>query len=171
MFHSLFLVVWARSQDLTNTFGFSQIGIAEPNTGGFGLGSYAARSHDGTQGYGTSLAYGTTRIDFASPVSQFGGYWASASTTIPIMFSFYNAQGSLVGTDSVLYSAPNNNGTPEWFGWNSVVGISRIDYSGSWVVNDSLRFTNVPEPSSATLLSLATCIFVTLRFYSARQQT
>jgi hypothetical protein len=47
-------------------------GIAEPSLGCFGLGAYAARSHDGEQGYGTGLAFGASQITFNNPVYQFG---------------------------------------------------------------------------------------------------
>lgn len=95
----------------------SQIGIADPNSGGFGLGAYAARSHDGSQGYGTSLSFGTSSIVFNTPVTQFGGFWGSASTTDPITFNFYNTQASVIASDYVTYSAPNNNGI-----WSGLAG-------------------------------------------------
>src|SRR5207248_536642 len=69
-------------------------GVANPSLGCFGLGAYAARSHDGNQGYGTSLASGTSRITFKSPVYRFGGFWGSASTTVPIVFQFYDSLGA-----------------------------------------------------------------------------
>jgi hypothetical protein len=141
----------------------SQIGVADPNTGGFGLGPYAARSHDGSQGYGTSLSFGTSSIVFNTSIGQFGGYWGSASTTQPITFTFYDAQGSAFARDTVVYSAPNNNGTLEWFGWRSDMPISRVDYSGAWVVNDSLRFTAVPEPASALLFFAGGNLLLALR--------
>jgi hypothetical protein len=125
----------------------SQIGVAEPNLGGFGLGSNAARSHDGVQGYGTSLAEGSTEIVIPAPVLRFGGYFGAAEGTGPIRFSFYNAGGGLIGTDSFTYTRAGIDGVLEWAGWQSTVPIGRVEYSGGWVVNDSLRISNVPEPS------------------------
>jgi hypothetical protein len=122
--------------------------------GTFGLGYYNARAHDGNQGYGTSLSYGTSRITLNQPAYAFGGYWGCASTTTPMVFAFYDLNGGLIGSDSVRYSAPNNNGTLEWFGWQSSVPVGRVEYSGTWVVNDSLRLQVVPEPGSAALLLL-----------------
>ena len=121
--------------------------------GTFGLGPYSARAHDGNQGYGTSLSYGTSTITFSVPVSDFGGCWGCASTTTPIVFTFYDRLGASIGTQSVVYSAPNQDGTLEWFGWDSSVPIGRIEYSGTWVVNDSLRLQIVPEPGCALLVS------------------
>ncbi len=128
---------------------------------GFGLGPFDAQAYDGTHGYGTSLAYGTTQITFSSPVTDFGGYWGSAVTPlIPTTFDFYGSGGTLIGTSSFTYSSPNNNGTLEWHGWHSDVPIYSMDYSGGWVVNDSLRLTLVPEPSSLALASSGTAMMI-----------
>jgi hypothetical protein len=132
----------------------TQYGIADPNTGGFGLGGFAARAHDGTQGYGTSLSYATSRITLVSPAFAFGGYWGTDYPSNPIHFAFYDSQGALIGSDDRPYTAPNQNGTLEWFGWQSTTPISRIDYSGPFVVNDSLRIGAVPEPSTCLLIVL-----------------
>ena len=132
--------------------------LAYPGT--FGLGYYNARAHDGNQGYGTSLAYGTSRITFATPINEFGGYWGCASTTTPMVFAFYDGNGAAIGSKSVVYSAPNNDGTLEWFGWQSSVPIGRVEYSGTWVVNDSLRLQVVPEPDCTVLLSTGLALLV-----------
>lgn len=135
--------------------------LAYPGT--FGLGPYTAKSHDGNQGYGTGLSYGTSHISFSVPVLAFGGFWASAEPETPIVFNFYDLQGALLGTDSVRYSAPNHDGTLEWFGWQSPIAIGSIDYSGAWVVNDSLRFTAVPEPASALILLIGGALLLAFK--------
>jgi len=131
--------------------------------GTFGLGYYNARAHDGNQGYGTSLAYATSRITFNTPISGFGGYWGCASTTTPMVFAFYDANGASIGSASVVYSAPNHDGTLEWFGWQSSVPIGRIEYSGTWVVNDSLRLQVVPEANCAVLFSTGLALWLARR--------
>ena len=41
---------------------------------------------------------------FAVPAEEFGGYWGCASTTTPMVFTFSDPQGALIGSESVLYS-------------------------------------------------------------------
>jgi hypothetical protein len=145
--------------------------LNDPGT--FGLGPFIARSHDGNQGYGTSLAQGATTITFTSPIDQFGGYWGSAVPAQPINFSFFDALGDLIGTDSVTYTQHNNNGTLEWFGWRSTTPIQSIQYAGSWVVNDSLRTranaTAVPEPSTGLALLGSSWLLVAAAIASRRR--
>ena len=111
-----------------------------------------AVAFDGTQGYGT-IGGGT--ITFSSPVSDFGGYWASATywfSTPAVSFTFYDSQGLSIGTADPIYDLPDYNGTLEWWGWHSSEPIYSITYSGTAVANDSLRYTLAPEPSSCALL-------------------
>jgi hypothetical protein len=124
--------------------------IGDPAT--FALGNVTAQAHDGNQGFGTSVAFGTNVISFSTPVSEFGGYWASGTPIQPILFRFYNFTGGVIGTDFIVYSPPNHDGTLQWFGWQSTAPISRIAYAGSWMVNDSLRIETVPEPSTTGLV-------------------
>jgi hypothetical protein len=149
----------------------SQIGVAEPNTGGFGLGANAARSHDGVQGYGTSLAQGSTQITIPKPVLHFGGYWGAASGSGPISFRFYDSGGTLIGSDSVIYTRADIDGVLEWAGWQSTTPIGRVEYSGGWVVNDSLRISNVPEPSISWLIAVGVTsgLLLKLKFRSRHE--
>lgn len=126
--------------------------LAYPET--FGLGPFNAKTHEGEWGYGTSLNLGTSRITFAEPVLDFGGFWASSSDTRPIEFRFYDAAGAEVGRDEILYTRPNNDGTLQWQGWRFAVPVSRVQYTGEWVVQDSIRFGAVPEPAAASLVIL-----------------
>ena len=121
--------------------------------GGLGLGPFDARAFDGTHGYVTSVSGGSAQIVFDLPVTDFGGYWGySAEGYPPATFTFYDSQGSLIGSEDFTYTSPNNNGTLEWQGWHSSVPISSISYTGYWVANDSLRITIAPEPSTSVLL-------------------
>lgn len=123
--------------------------------GGLGLGPFPARAIDGTHGYVTGVSPGIGRVDFQSPVTHFGGYWGYAVGYPAAAFSFYNSQGSLIGSKSFTYTAPNNNGTLEWQGWHSTVPISSVEWTGHWVANDSLRITVVPEPAITWLFLVA----------------
>ena len=120
--------------------------------GGLGLGPFDARAFDGAQGYVTSFSGGSAQIVFASPVTDFGGYWGYAVGYPAAVFSFFDSQGSLIGTEDFAYSSPNNNGTLEWQGWHSSVPVHSISYTGYWVADDSLRLTVVPEPLTSPWL-------------------
>jgi hypothetical protein len=141
-------------------------GIADPNRGCFGLGTFSARAHDGNQGYGTSLAFGTSAIAFQKPVLRFGGFWGNDQST-RIVGQFFAEDGSLIGSDGFDYLAPNSDGTLQWFGWQSTVPIQRFEYSGGFIVIDALRADSVPEPSITAILLLAPLI-VAIRSYSMR---
>jgi hypothetical protein len=82
-------------------------------------------------------------IEFNTPVSTFGGYWA---TTLyagynSISFSFYDVSGALIGTDTVTYS--NFQGDLEWHGWRSTIPIKSVTYGGFFVATDLLEATPV----------------------------
>lgn len=118
----------------------------------FGLGPFPARAADGNHGFGNSLGSGIQGvITLTKAATAFGGYWASASVITPIAFQFLDADGGLVGNDSFIYSRPNNNGTLEWIGWEFSSPVRQILYGGTFIVNDSLRFNLVPEPSACIL--------------------
>jgi hypothetical protein len=148
--------------------------IGDPNVfylGKLGGGSVTAQSYDGNQGFGMSVGQGSNVISFSTPVLEFGGFWASGVSGVnsrpPILFDFYDAFGNLIGYSDVVYSPPIQDGTLQWFGWKSSVPISRISYSGSFVVDDSLRIETVPEPSSAGLVFMGLTVFL---FCYARRQ-
>jgi len=116
---------------------------------GLSLGSYTAKAFDGTNGFAASAQGVTARIDFLSPVTDFGAYWASATDwgyTAPIELNFFDSHGASLGEVSFTYSRPGNNGTMEWQGWHSTEPIYAISYKGSWIAIDSVRVTIIPEP-------------------------
>ena len=127
-----------------------QTASALATPGGFGLGPFEAQAQDGTHGYGSSVDLGTVNINFQSPITGFGGYWGCAGN--PITLEFYGENQTWVGSDSFNYASPNHDGSLQWNGWQSSVPLYSISYSGAWVVNDSLRITEVPEPDIGLLL-------------------
>lgn len=134
---------------------------------GLYLGSYTVKAFDGTNGFSASAQGVTARIDFQSPVTDFGAYWASASTwgyTPPIELNFFDSQGISIGEASFTYSRPGNNGTMEWQGWHSSEPIYSITYKGDWVAIDSARITIVPEPR----MGLACLAFLATSFTARR---
>jgi hypothetical protein len=134
--------------------------------GGLGLGPFPARAVDGSHGYVTSVSPGTGRINFQAPVTDFGGYWGYSVGYPAATFGFYDSQGSLIGTQSFTYTAPNFNGTLEWQGWHSTVPISSVEWTGHWVANDSLRIVVVPEPATGCLLVVAGVVLCAGRNYA-----
>jgi hypothetical protein len=132
--------------------------------GGLGLGPFDARAFDGTHGYVTSVSGGSADIVFATPVTDFGGYWGySADGYPPAIFTFYDSHGSVIGSEDFTYTSPNNDGTLEWQGWHSSVPIGSISYTGYWVADDSLRIVTVPEPGISVLSTCFILIFCKVR--------
>ena len=129
------------------------------STGGLSLGSYGtAVPYDGIQGlvlnpYGTS-PFG--RIDFTSPVQDFGGYWAHAAagaTAGPITVSFFDSGGGLIDTDSWNYNS-TLAGVLEWKGWTSTTPIAAVEFEGFWTTMDGLQ-VRVPGAGTGVALALA----------------
>lgn len=123
------------------------------STGGLSLGTYGtAVPHDGLQGlvlepYGATH---TVRIDFPTPVQDFGGYWAHASyqgNAGPVDWTFYDAGGGVIGTDSHHYPGTTLGGVLEWRGWTSTTPIAAVEYTGYWATADGLQI-NVPAPGA-----------------------
>ncbi|HUU94735.1 MAG TPA: PEP-CTERM sorting domain-containing protein [Phycisphaerae bacterium] len=140
--------------------------VYEPSAGvGFGLGYYGnAQVVDGTKGHGLDTGWpaSSATINFDDPVLQFGGYWGAADIdgypTVPIGFDFYDGDGELIDSVTVQYGDDTGQGTLMWFGWSSDVGIETVVYTGSFVVNDYLQATLVPEPASLALLALGVLV-------------
>jgi len=139
--------------------------VYEPPDYGFGLGYYGnAQVVDGTKGHGLDTGWpaSSATIDFDDPVSQFGGYWGAADIdgypTVPIDFDFYDENGELIDSVTVQYGDDTGQGTLMWFGWSSDVGIETVVYSGSFVANDYLQATLVPEPAALALLALGVLV-------------
>ncbi len=132
--------------------------VYEPSAGAhFGLGTYGlAQVKDGTKGHGVDTGWPapTTEIIFNSPQTHFGGWWGAADiygySTVPIRFSFYDANNNLIGQDTVQYGDPLGQGTLLWFGWNISPPVKRIVYQGDFVVHDALQA--IPEPGALALL-------------------
>jgi hypothetical protein len=114
----------------------------------FGLGSSAAKVADGNRGLGHSSSEVNVRIELSVPVDRFGGYWGGSATN-GISFSFYGTAGELIQQDQVFWQNPGGNGVLEWAGWEFSKPVSRIEYSGSFIVVDSLRIQTVPESATA----------------------
>jgi hypothetical protein len=87
---------------------------------------------------------------FDTPAFQFGGYFGTNTDAPDAMATFYDAQGSVIGS-SMPVSAPI--GQWSWNGWEYSGGISRIDIvaSNSWggfIMSDDIEYNPVPEPAA-----------------------
>jgi hypothetical protein len=137
--------------------------VYDPNVAAFGLGEYGlAQVSDGVRGMGIDTGFPAlpTTITFPVPVTDFGGYWGvgaidgAPSDPAPLNFDFYDVNGALLGSDVLMYSAPNADGALMWAGWNSSTPIGSVVYSGDYAVNDGLQANLVPAPGAAALLGL-----------------
>ncbi len=136
--------------------------VYSPFIDGFGLGNYgSAGVSDGQNGMGINTGFPgqPVTIDFGTPVTDFGGYWGAADifgdASVPIVFDFYDANGSLIGSATENYSAPGN-GVLAWYGWNfnSIGAVKTVVYTGDYVVNDGLQANLVPAPASLALAGI-----------------
>ena len=90
--------------------------------GGFSLGqNVSAVPFDGTRGLHlqTALQDPLARVDFHTPVSEFGGYWVHAVTQTrggPVTVTFYDGGGTTIGTERFNYDFANLQGVSHWFG-------------------------------------------------------
>lgn len=119
-----------------------------------------------------SMPWATLAVDFATPVSEPGGYFTYLQG--PLTLSFYGAGSVLLGTVTSSYSDNwEGSGNPpnEYLQFSSPAGITRMEaavatgkFPGVFTMDD-LTFSSVPEPASAMVNMIlgATGIGLTLR--------
>jgi len=124
--------------------------VYNPSAGAiWGLGTILAGVSDGLQGLGLNSADDSLTINFSSPVTGFGGYFAAdnyAGMSPLLTFNFSDGNSG-----SYYYSDPN--GTLAWVGWDFSVGVNSVMIGGNFFAVDGLQAT-VPEPTSFALFSL-----------------
>ncbi len=135
--------------------------VYSPFIDGFGLGNYgSAGVSDGQNGMGINTGFPgqPVKIDFATPVTDFGGYWGAAeifgNPSAPIQFDFYD--GTVIADAATTELYTDFSGTLHWFGWNfnSIGAVKTVVYTGDYVVNDGLQANLVPAPASLALAGL-----------------
>jgi hypothetical protein len=116
----------------------------------WGLGLIMAGTSDGLQGLGLNSTGDTLTIDFNSPVTAFGGYFAADGYDgMSPLLTFNFSDGS---SGNYYYNDPN--GTLDWEGWESSAGINSVTISGNFMAMDGLQAA-VPEPTTLALFGLA----------------
>jgi hypothetical protein len=98
---------------------------------------------------------GTSVFDFSTPVTRFGGWLNTVGLIGGGTAVFKDASGAVI--DTLAFA-----GTPiewTWTGWESDVGISRIELTGNNGVGfgfqyDNLTLNYVPAPASLGVLGL-----------------
>lgn len=116
----------------------------------FGLGPSSAKTADGIRGLGHSVSDVNARLDLLQPITRFGAYWGGSSSN-GINFTFFNATGDVVGQDRFYWRNPGRNGVLEWAGWEFTEPVTRIEYTGAFIVVDSMQVTVAPDPTPPEL--------------------
>ena len=98
----------------------------------------------------TSTAY----FEFSTAVTHFGGYFGTVSPDAGGTAVFYDENGDVI--DSLAFTAGSADWA--WLGWESDVGISRIELTGNLgpafgFQYDDLQLRYVPSPAGAGLLA------------------
>ncbi|RYG26465.1 PEP-CTERM sorting domain-containing protein [bacterium] len=136
---------------LTSTWGV----VYQPGPAGFGLGGRGmATVSNGSKAFGLNTSVGVTSLTFSQSISQFGGYFNHDSSGNGVKFRFYDENDAQIGSD--MFSTIPFGNQMTFVGFDSTVGIKRVEYSGSYVVADGLRANvqAVPEPASMAALGL-----------------
>ena len=137
--------------------------IYEPGVATFSLlDSGNAGIVDGDKGMGLNAATQAATVEFAAPVTSFGGYWGAVTGSpfpnpATVSFDFFDGANNLIDSKSFTYSRTGiGDGLLEWHGWSSTVPIKSLTYTGDYVVNDYLQANPIPEASTYALFGLGT---------------
>jgi hypothetical protein len=98
---------------------------------------------------------------FDTPVARFGGYMNNNSGVSDATVMFFDVANNPLGTRVATAPAPGNVWT--WNGWESDVGIARIEVHGTGLLNgflwfDDMEMTTVPAPGGIAAAALALAI-------------
>ncbi len=148
---------------------FGGLATIQNLTAGGALKVELSSSLDGVQEFPRSTPWmvgqlGIARWTFATPVSEFGGYFANNSRFPDAVIDFFDRGGSLIGELSA--TVPDAALTWTWNGWRSDTPIGSIVMTGNdagflhgFIWYDDFQMTvasaAVPEPASWALLATA----------------
>ncbi|MEY2479148.1 MAG: hypothetical protein QOI04_75 [Verrucomicrobiota bacterium] len=124
-------------------------------------GASKASVADGTQGITLLGRAQSATIVFPNPVSDFGAYWGSMETgSSLISFTFLDASGNEVATDSFSYTSTAQNGALVWRGYHFSTAVKTVIYSGDNVVTDALQIIFALRPPVAPLVGTTPTVTV-----------
>lgn len=112
--------------------------------GGFDLGENGlAIPFDGDRGLhlSSSPLDPTARLDFRTPVTDFGAYWvhaASGDRRGPVSVRFFDVSGHVLTTEEFTYDGALQ-GASQWFGWSSDEPIGAVEFSGHFAGIDGVQ--------------------------------
>jgi hypothetical protein len=144
-YHSGPMSIFDGEATLTSTSGW--LWIFNATTSPFGLGGSSgngfAQPYSGDVAFGHNTATGQAVIAFASPVSEFGGYWSHATGgDNRFEVTFKDSSGAVI--DFVTHTVQDPTGNLHWFGWQSATPIASIEIGGRYPVNDFLQASTGP---------------------------
>lgn len=101
---------------------------------------------------------GAAIFEFSTAVTRFGGFFNTVSSVGGGTALFFDASGAQIGSSDF-----GSNPTEwTWLGWESDVGISRIEIAGPMqgfgFQFDDLTLNYVPTPGSAAVLAAGACV-------------
>ena len=148
---------------------FGGLATIQNLTSGGALKVELSSSLDGVQEFPRSPQWmvgqlGIAEWTFATPISEFGGYFANNSRFPDAVVDFYDRAGALIG--EVSATIPDAPLTWTWNGWRSDTPIGSVVISGNdagflhgFIWYDDFQLTvaasSVPEPASWALLATA----------------
>jgi hypothetical protein len=103
----------------------------------FGInGVYAGTSAASEKALGVNAAAATVQIDFDQLVTAFGFYINEhATSAAPLMVTLYDASSQIIDAPQQILTS---GGNLVFWGWQSPVGISRVQVSGDYLAMDDL---------------------------------
>ncbi len=141
--------------------------VYKPGTANVSLGTSGnATVADGVNAATNYTVNGTTTINFASTIREFGAFFGAKTTAVDdpttVTVSFFDSSNNQIGTtQSFTYThSSNGNGALDFHAWKSIsTDVKKITIFGQFIAMDAIRANattfssqSVPENGSMTLV-------------------